>query len=853
MKLFLLFLTAILWPISAFSQSSQLNLQAPDTDLSVSLLSNIFGVVDGVLSGTGSQLLGNMFGVFNGAVLVLGGIVVFYTLLVSTLNTAQEGEVLGKRWSSIWIPLRSVIGVSLLIPKASGYSFIQIFMMWVVTQGVGAADSVWNVALDYLTRGGVVIQQNQKPNQSIVNNSVNILRGLTCTAMLQKQIENYRASKTPAPLDAPPNFFQGILAGIANANPNRTTTVSFPNDDNYYRFKGLCGSISWGPAQVPDNMCKTKSGSTCVEFKPEYASVKDAISNSRATGIQTLVSNLMPAATLITNNYLLSQSTGKLPIGNNDVWDSYGSSYLLPKMTIYDAAASYLGIITPTLNLLAGNANSDREWIESAKEEGWALAGKYYYNIVRINNAAYNTSTSALNFTANEPNLSPSSSNDSYGYRGNLGDSTNDGDPSNSNSPYVKNLSKLVNDNDEYSVGTGSKFITDSKNNISGQQNGTGAVDHAEGYQNGDYPNGLRQLLGALFGISSIIGGFYDLMNSQASNANPVVAIAILGSGLVSFSFGVYITFTIVMAVIAASLGAAWGFTFSVTPVTIIASIMGVINPMLLSLLVVGLTMAFYIPVVPFIIFLFGVIGWFIAVIEAIIAAPLVALGIAHPEGQEILGKAEPAVILLVNVFLRPTFMIFGLLIGMSLSYAGIWLLNKGFMDAFNSAATIGVEGLAWIFYPIAILVVYTLIALQVVQKSFSLIYLIPDEVLKWIGGNIKGMGGEAEAEHQIAGGFHSAAEAQGKSVAGMHDGVKGITEARDKENERMKDQQNKLSASSSPSDKDSSAQSKTDQSPGTQGGITSASPKPSMSSTSKGSTTDSKESTGSTGPIAKG
>src|SRR4051812_37253138 len=55
---------------------STLSLTPPDTDLSVGYLSNIFGTVDGVLVGTGSQLLGAMFGIFNGAVLVLGGIVI---------------------------------------------------------------------------------------------------------------------------------------------------------------------------------------------------------------------------------------------------------------------------------------------------------------------------------------------------------------------------------------------------------------------------------------------------------------------------------------------------------------------------------------------------------------------------------------------------------------------------------------------------------------------------------------------------------------------------------------------------------------------------------------------------------
>ncbi len=221
------------------------------------------------------------------------------------------------------------------------------------------------------------------------------------------------------------------------------------------------------------------------------------------------------------------------------------------------------------------------------------------------------------------------------------------------------------------------------------------------------------------------------------------------------------------MFAICFGLGLAWGFTFVVAMVGMLMPILGLFTPVLLALLVSGLIMSLYIPIIPFIIFTFGVVGWFIAVIEAIIAAPLVALGIAHPEGQEILGKAEPAVGLLVNVFLRPTFMVFGLLIGMMLSYVAIWILNIGFWSAYQNVQSLTTgNGFMGMFSGMGALVIYTLLVMQVVQKSFSLIYLIPDEVLKWIGVQIKGMGGEAEAEREIGGGAKSAAETGGKMIS---------------------------------------------------------------------------------------
>jgi defect in organelle trafficking protein DotA len=71
-----IFLTLFLWPALGLSQDDAsggtIQLTVAPNDLSVRFLSNIFGVVDGVLHGSGSQIFGQMFGVFNSAVLTLG-------------------------------------------------------------------------------------------------------------------------------------------------------------------------------------------------------------------------------------------------------------------------------------------------------------------------------------------------------------------------------------------------------------------------------------------------------------------------------------------------------------------------------------------------------------------------------------------------------------------------------------------------------------------------------------------------------------------------------------------------------------------------------------------------------------
>ena len=196
MKKFTLVLLFLVAPGLALAAESVMSFAPPATDVSVVFLGNLFGIVDGVLHGSGSQIMGSMFAVFNAAVLALGGIIIMYTLIVSTLNTAHEGAMIGKKWSSLWVPVRATLGLALLIPKASGYCLMQIFIMWVVVQGVGAADKVWNAALSYLNRGGMIIHaqtnpiknlNNAGPAAQLVNGAAVMLAGQVCMQGLQAQ------------------------------------------------------------------------------------------------------------------------------------------------------------------------------------------------------------------------------------------------------------------------------------------------------------------------------------------------------------------------------------------------------------------------------------------------------------------------------------------------------------------------------------------------------------------------------------------------------------------------------------------------------------------------------------------
>ncbi len=98
----------------------------PPTDKSMDLLGYIFGPTINHLNGAANPALLHMFEKFNAVVITLGTVIISYIAIVSTINTAQEGQVMGRKWNSVWIPLRSALGMLVIIPAPhSGYSVIQ--------------------------------------------------------------------------------------------------------------------------------------------------------------------------------------------------------------------------------------------------------------------------------------------------------------------------------------------------------------------------------------------------------------------------------------------------------------------------------------------------------------------------------------------------------------------------------------------------------------------------------------------------------------------------------------------------------------------------------------------------------
>ncbi len=158
-------------------------------------------------------------------------------------------------------------------------------------------------------------------------------------------------------------------------------------------------------------------------------------------------------------------------------------------------------------------------------------------------------------------------------------------------------------------------------------------------------------------------------------DVNPIIALANMGTNYINFAADLWM-YLLMMAVTTSIMGPFAVFIFALMMMA-----MPLLMAWLSTMVSIGFLTAYYIPFLPYTIFTFGSIAWLMAVVEAMVAAPIVALGVTHPEGEGPFGKGEQAIMILMNVFLRPSLMIIGYIAGIILSYVSVWVINAGFSN----------------------------------------------------------------------------------------------------------------------------------------------------------------------------
>ncbi|CDQ10216.1 membrane hypothetical protein [Acidithiobacillus ferrivorans] len=241
-----------------------------------------------------------------------------------------------------------------------------------------------------------------------------------------------------------------------------------------------------------------------------------------------------------------------------------------------------------------------------------------------------------------------------------------------------------------------------------------------------------------------IVGVFKYLFQSSA---DPVGAIQSFGMALIGLASSIIGIIIVSLGAAGETAGVASALTFGLAGKLIsgpLKLVVPFITPFLFmaifGLLVAGLMLAYVIPMVPYIIYTMAVLGWIMAVMVALIGAPLWAAVHAIPTGEgAIPQEAKQGWKMLLALFVEPALLVFGFFLSIVVFQAAAWLADKTFTATAESVLTMGGTSgigaaLAGIFGSITLILIFVVLYWKIALWSFSLIMVIPNKALEWGG-----------------------------------------------------------------------------------------------------------------------
>jgi conjugal transfer/type IV secretion protein DotA/TraY len=722
------------------ANSNMANFTPTNADFSIThMLANTFGDVTGNIFGTGSNaanfanVLGTAFAYFNSAVLFFGTVILAYVTIFGVMNTANDGQALGRKWSTMMTPLRIAGSAAALIPTTSGYSIIQLIVLQVVVWGVGIADTTWtNVVAASLTKtlpnSFVALEGDQNTVRKLAGD---VLLAKVCAHTLNQTLGQVTGGATN--ISAVQRDEQ-MNVGMYNI---KRTVYEFKDTAAQPAGNGgpICGSIAFE--------LKTTSSTVPAATSPVAQAQRDeavfsaqqtqAIANAMVVNFSGAAYNALDQKLEVLKNQIVA--TGATPTAvDASLFQQAINDYLSVLKNGYASSITNLNNSSPIL----------KDFLQTTTQRGWVQAGMFHRRLSQIQSAlkdAYritpqseSPSQSLIEKTA--PALDPGFLN--Y---------------------YATSMQKA------------NAAIRDGQATWESQPANQGHVpvgfpSLSFGSPTSD-PTSIWEKWVSGIG-QKVVAGVVDLVSVPDTNGwtDPVLQIKDLGD----------YTMTAGEILIAAEktvkIALAWGNVVgSAASSNVVGQVVGVdgvrkatydalvvtvtelaelIKPSAYGLLYTGYFMSIFLPMVPFMVFMLAVVGWLIAVVESVVAAPLWMVMHMTPESNDsFIGSQQQGYMLLLSVFFKPILTVLGLLLSLIMLRPIMDLVNMGFIGSMVSLQSNSVTGLGSIF---GYLLVYAFITLAVFMTVFALPQDMSDRVLKWISAGIGSLG-EKDAMHKIEGG----------------------------------------------------------------------------------------------------
>lgn len=634
---------------------------------------------------------------FNVLFFAIGAMLFVYNIVVAVTETAHDGEILGRRHSALWIPLRTVLAAAALVPMPTGYNAAQHAMAYVVDAGTSAATFFWDDAVDL-----VVTRKLPVVGGYYSSLDANFIQGLW-QMELCRAVYNEEVAKGGDGL-------QGISRKWYRRNGKVQLAYSLGSD-----VYGACGIITLPPETAAFDRLAKGTGN---DYQRYVSAMQQAVTKAvdRYAPIADQLAQAISKRAATPPHRDLKADLNAWRTSFATVMAPYINSNQLQKAGQQAADTPDADQVTPvgsdTSVALAG----------SLKSGGWSQAGFYYQLISRLSADSSSVATAL-------PTITPGDA---------IGDATNPtGRVRNAiASQYAASNWYLFSS----ANGDAKKFLEQ----IGATYNGA-----IEWWNESVARSGINAFINQRVAFAdstsnltdwlpspSFFTDVFDELNPLNTTQDPMIALVHLG--------------TMVAMWVSASTLALSGLAaipFVSGAITVFSNIFGLV---ISALACAGFFIAFILPMIPTVIWVMAIIGFFLIVCEAIFAAPLWAIAHLSMEGKGMGGpQARRGYMLLLSIGLTPVLMLFGLFLGMILFRIAGMLINGGLYYAITSAQTLTGDSpvtLMWLVGIFVVLVFIAVVYVEILLHSFSLIVEFPARVFRWfdeLGHNIDSSAGE--------------------------------------------------------------------------------------------------------------
>lgn len=691
----------------------------PPTDKSIEYMRYIFGdAVNIIWYGAGPSspdtILGAMSVVLNLGCLFFSGVIIGYTALVGVMNTANDGEVMGKGYSTMWVPIRTTLAIAIMLPTASGFSVMQLGVIWIAGQGVGLADTTWNAAVDFTDKKGTLYPapvsfHGRELAQKMLH------YGICMETLNRSYNETGSSADNPVKIKTKtldPDWYD--IDGIADKQ--YMALISYSGEG------GWIDDIinTWSPITIPGTpkFSEAVCGGVRLElekadtnYDDDYA-IRSTLFNSIIKALKTAQEDTQTLARNLINPPGDFKPTG---MELKEIYDKYN--------------ASHSAALVVATSDVADNYNADTGWVAGAKANGWIGAGSWYMSIMHLNDEAMAlTKIKPLYLEVKTDEVSQTPDYEKAVDTMNL---------------YLKGM--FVSDGD-------GGVITQDEAATFGQTQGSG--------------------------VSKVVASMDAAIQWSLDTEDPIIALQGIGHGLISSfetAYAIAAAAKIAAVTLSAAADSTVGQVLTLGTASVGSAALREAASMALSgllylgflLLPLAFTLAFYLPVMPYLIWMMAVMGWFILLIEGSIAASLWAASHTLPEGNGAINNhAKAGYMIMLSLFIRPTLMLFGLMSSLVLMVVMGRVVLMTFIPMMTSVSSTG--AIAGVGTLLAFLYLLTGLMISLSHRSYGLIHEIPDKVLRYIsaqGETLGEAGAEREGRGTFSSGVHGMSKAAGDAV----------------------------------------------------------------------------------------